>query len=128
MKKLFDFKDFSKLDDSSSAEFLINSMRESAKDKIINKIKDEAILLMNLKKGDNVLEAGCALGNDAVRISKKINHIGTVYAIDNSTQMIDKAKSLNSEKNIKYICHDVNHMDIFDDNFFDTCHVDRLLV
>ena len=40
--KAFDFRGFSKLDNSEHADFLIKSMKELAKDRIINKIKDEA--------------------------------------------------------------------------------------
>lgn len=122
----FHFKDFCSLDSSPDADFLIHSMDVMSSLPCIQSIKNQAIYMMNLKRGDTVLEVGCGQGRDTEIIAKEIEPDGTIMAIDLSQRMIKEAKKRSQSSNVIY-----QAIDIFGVNAlipFSVCYADRLLV
>ncbi|MBY0544974.1 MAG: methyltransferase domain-containing protein [Gammaproteobacteria bacterium] len=76
----------------------------------IQTIKTHAIDMMNLKRGDTVLEVGCGQGQDAETIAKKIEPDGTVIARDLSQRMITEAKRRSQSSNVTYEATDIFHI------------------
>lgn len=123
----FRFKEFSSLDTSSEADYLISSMDVMLSLNSIQAIKQRAIAAMQLKVGATALEVGCGTGEDAERLGEWVGETGTVVAIDISQRMLAEAKRRSKLANIEYRIGDANHLD-FLDNTFSGCHADRLLV
>jgi ubiquinone/menaquinone biosynthesis C-methylase UbiE len=125
--KNFRFKEFTNLDNSPDADYLIASMDVMSSLDSIQAIKKRAIKAMNLKSGDIVLEIGCGHGEDAEAIGEIVEDNGSVVAIDSSQRMIDEAKHRSKQANVYYLVQDANHLN-YPDWYFSACHADRLLV
>lgn len=123
----FHFKEFSKLDSSPDADYLINSMEVMSSLDSIQAIKNRAIKAMRLKRGERVLEVGCGHGQDAEAIGKIVGNTGSVIAIDLSQRMIHEAIRRSKLKQVKHLVLDVANLH-FQDHFFSACHADRFLV
>ena len=68
------------------------------------KLYDEAIKVLNPKKGDLVLDAYCGVGTISLLISKKVHK---VFGVDNIKEAIEDAKvnsKLNGSSNCEFIC------------------------
>ncbi len=123
----FHFKDFSNLDSSPNADFLIDSMDIMMSLPCIRSIKKRALDAMQIKKGDRVLEIGCGHGEDAELLAELVGEKGGVVAVDLSQRMIEEAKRRSRNKNISYLLADVTQLACPDNNF-SSCHADRFLV
>ena len=126
-RKNFDFKDFSSLDNSEDAEYLITSMDELFSVGTIKAMKGRAIDLLQIKAGESAIDLGCGLGEDAELIGKLVGETGSVIGIDSSELMISQAKIRSKEKQVKYLVGNANKLE-YADGTFDACHIDRLLV
>lgn len=123
----FHFEDFCNLDKSPHADFLIESMKVMLSLPTIQSIKQRSIEVLNIQKGEKILEVGCGLGEDAEAIGYKVGHTGQVIAIDNSEKMLKEAIQKSLVKSVIYKLDDAHHLS-FKNDFFDACHTDRLLV
>jgi SAM-dependent methyltransferase len=76
---------------------------------------------VDLKEGEVVLDLGCGAGLDLYFYAKSVGESGTVYGLDISTEMIDKAKT-NIEsvglRNVKFVRGSSDKLP-FEDDFFD---------
>lgn len=126
-QKLFHFKEFTNLDTSQDADFLINSMDVMSSLESIQAIKQQALDSMCLRPGDYVLEIGCGHGEDAEALGAVVGNTGSVLAVDISQKMIDEAKRRSTQANVEYLRADANHLP-YSDHIFSACHADRLLV
>jgi len=90
--------------------------------------KRRSYALLALKPGMTVLEAGCGLGDDAIRIAKRIAPQGKVIGLDASAAMIKKATSRKSTAHLPVIFQtgDIQALP-FPDDSFSRCRVDRVL-
>lgn len=125
--KEFNFKDFSNLDQSTDADYLIDSMEELYEITGIKAMKKRAIARLNVKEGDKVIELGCGLGDDAETFGERIGDTGSVIAIDSSYRMLERAKARSTHSNVQYLQANASDLE-FPDATFDICHADRLLV
>ncbi|OGT06890.1 MAG: hypothetical protein A2103_05375 [Gammaproteobacteria bacterium GWF2_41_13] len=127
IKGLFDFRDFSNLDASENGEYLIQSMYELYELPGIQSIKNRAINLLELKKGDSAIELGCGLGHDLEAISRLVGNTGSVLGIDKSNLMLQEARRRLGKYNIQLKNMDVAELDC-PSNSFSVSYADRLLV
>lgn len=123
----FRFKEFSNLDSSPDAEYLMASMDVMLSLESIRAVKQHAIASMQLKPGDSVLEVGCGTGEDAELIGQLVGDKGSVVAIDLSQRMINEAKRRSTQANVDYLVADASHLSCLKHSF-SACHADRLLV
>lgn len=90
--------------------------------------KSKSYDLLDLKPGLVVLEAGCGLGDDALRIAERIVPGGKVIGLDASAAMIEKAR-LNARARqlpVEFLVGDVKTLP-FSDSVISRCRVDRVL-
>lgn len=125
--KKFTFRDFSDLDQSDNADFLIKSMEAHYQLDSMKAIKRRALDSLNLKFGDSVIELGCGLGCDAELLADRVGKAGRVVAIDASSRMINEARKRSSHANVAYFHADAAALD-FPDGEFSACRAERLLV
>ena len=90
--------------------------------------KSKSYDLLDLKPGLVVLEAGCGLGDDALRIAKRIIPGGKVIGLDASSAMIERAR-LNArafQLPVEFLVGDVKALP-FSDGVISRCRIDRVL-
>ncbi len=90
--------------------------------------KSKTYDLLDLKPGLVVLDAGCGLGDDALRIAERIMPGGKVIALDASSAMIEKAR-LNARAlrlPVEFLIGDVKALP-FSDGVISRCRIDRVL-
>jgi ubiquinone/menaquinone biosynthesis C-methylase UbiE len=82
--------------------------------------------LVDLQNGQNVLDAGCGIGFDAMQMSLQVGESGHVFGVDISQEMIDTAKSnaANLELPLTFRNGNIYQLE-FQDDFFDRCRVDH---
>jgi ubiquinone/menaquinone biosynthesis C-methylase UbiE len=123
----FNFKDFSSLDESQDAEFLVQSMDRMFSLETIRNIKKRAIASLELKQGDSVIELGCGLGHDSEALGGIVGANGKVVAIDSSKLMLEEAQRRSKHKSVSYQFGYANNLE-YPDNYFSAAYADRLLV
>jgi ubiquinone/menaquinone biosynthesis C-methylase UbiE len=90
--------------------------------------KSKSYDLLDLKPGLVVLEAGCGLGDDALRIAERIIPGGKVIGLDASSAMIEKAR-LNAralQLPVEFLVGDVKALP-FSYGVISRCRIDRVL-
>lgn len=89
--------------------------------------KEHVLGLLALQQGQDVLEIGCGLGEDAVTMAKRVQPNGRTVAIDNSRQMIEEARRRSSlpVRMLEFMVADAQALP-FADGTFDVCHADRV--
>lgn len=123
----FTLKDFHAIDQSNNSEYLIKSMEAHYSVDSMLRIKKRSIEDMQLKSGDNILEVGCGLGFDAEMMAEQVSPSGSIVAIDISQKMLKEAQKRSTHDNVTYKQYDVENLP-FDDDTFDGCRADRVLV
>ncbi|RCK72428.1 MAG: tRNA (adenine57/58-N1)-methyltransferase [Ignavibacteriae bacterium] len=71
----------------------------------------------NIKNGDTVVDLGCGTGNDCFIARSKVGKNGTVYGIDFTPQMIERAKMNNQKlgyKNVTFLLSDIEEIPLPD--------------
>ncbi|CAN5423533.1 hypothetical protein BH10PSE19_BH10PSE19_00390 [soil metagenome] len=126
-KPNFNLKDFSSVDQSSQADYLIASMEAHYRIESMKAIKNRSLELLSPEKGDRVLDLGCGLGFDTEALAECVGKNGYSIGIDISQRMILEAKARSKYQNAFYCIGDVANV-CFPDNYFSGCRADRLLV
>lgn len=89
--------------------------------------KQRSYGLLNLSSGLSVLEVGCGLGDDALRMATEVGPNGVVVGVDTSARMIAEAVGRVST-NIRVIFAKADARNLpFKDESFARCRVDRTL-
>lgn len=88
--------------------------------------KERSYELLELSAGQRVLEVGCGLGDDALRIAKRIGSDGLVVGVDASARMVADAASRTSGLSTAFVQADARFLP-FPDGRFARCRIDRTL-
>lgn len=89
--------------------------------------KQRSYDLMRLSRGLSVLEVGCGLGDDVLRMAAYVNPGGMVMGVDASLRMIHHAlcrKDMPAD--VTFAQADARHLP-FEENSFTRCRIDRTL-
>ena len=90
--------------------------------------KAKSYELLELSAGLTVLDAGCGLGDDTVRMAQFVRPGGRVVGIDSSARMIEKARSQHSCSRLPVHFEKGDVRDLpFSDCSFGRCRIDRVL-
>ncbi len=88
-----------------------------------NELREHMVDLLNLKKGDRVLEVGCGTARAAPHLARRIGSRGKMYLQEISPKLLKKAISKLKQNNIKAECSIANGSYLpFPDNSFDAAH------
>lgn len=89
--------------------------------------KERSYELLGLHPGLSVLEVGCGLGDDAVRMAARVGPDGQVVGVDASMKLIARAVArLPTDLPVRFVRADARRLPFRPDSF-DRCRVDRTL-
>ncbi|MEM0965365.1 MAG: methyltransferase domain-containing protein [Verrucomicrobiota bacterium] len=90
--------------------------------------KEESFVLLDIKRGDRILDAGCGLGEDVFQMAERVGEGGVVVGFDASEKLISDARtdSRVSRLPVQFKVGDL-HDTGFPDNSFDKIRIDRVL-
>lgn len=120
------FDDVDKADDSKSYVKYLDGITSLD---YVKEWKRKSYEHLQLSTGDQVLEVGCGVGDDARAIAEIVGSSGKVIGIDNSSEMVSEAqkRSEGSNLSVEFRLGDVQNLD-FDDNMFNGCRTNRVLL
>ena len=89
-------------------------------------LKTNSYKILELEKGNKVLDVGCGLGDDVIALAEYVGENGKAVGVDVNDDAIKKARD--KTKNDKHIEFHVNNAEIlpFTDNYFDACRSERV--
>ncbi|WOO41623.1 methyltransferase domain-containing protein [Rubellicoccus peritrichatus] len=90
-------------------------------------IKRQSYERLKLMPNDNVLDAGCGIGDDVFRMAEKVSD-GSVVGMDSSVAMLKEAwaDKRSSELPVQFIHGDIKTIP-FGEGYFSKCRIDRVL-
>lgn len=91
-------------------------------------VKRLALVLLQLKHGQFVLDVGCGCGDDLREMAKLVSSSGLALGVDKSTSLIQEAQRRHvlSGLPLKFETGDAAHLR-WADGFFHACYADRVL-
>ena len=91
-------------------------------------IKEQSYRMLDLHEGSSVLEAGCGVGFDALRLAGRVGTGGSVTGVDLSETMIRQAESYAAGTGLpaKFQTGDLHRLE-FPGGTFDAVRIDRTL-
>lgn len=91
-------------------------------------IKAQMLSLLEVSKGDSVIDVGCGTGSDVRAIAQIVGESGRAVGVDSSTTMIQEAFRRSEGLNLptEFYVGDAENLG-FSDNSFDCCRVERVL-
>jgi ubiquinone/menaquinone biosynthesis C-methylase UbiE len=94
----------------------------------IQAIKRQMLTLGPVREGDWVLDIGCGVGLEAIRLARRVGSAGRVVGVDISAPLIAEARRrlAGAAVPVKYAVMDVRRLD-FPDGAFDLCRTERVL-
>ena len=90
--------------------------------------KQHTYELLNLSNGTSVLEVGCGVGDDVVRMAELVSPNGRIVGVDASASMIERATARDDLPSglLEFRQCDAKALP-FGDSAFDRCRIDRVL-
>jgi ubiquinone/menaquinone biosynthesis C-methylase UbiE len=95
----------------------------------IAKYRERMLDLCPTGDGSTVLDIGCGLGGEAIRIARRVGKTGMVYGVDASQALITEARRRTRELDLRLqfqVCD--AHGLTFKDGSFDVCRAERVLL
>jgi ubiquinone/menaquinone biosynthesis C-methylase UbiE len=94
----------------------------------VQRYKRQTFALLDIKKGDRLLDVGCGTGDDVRAMARFVGPTGRVIGIDVSEAMVSEATShaAGEELPIEYRLGDAQNLE-WPDGIFDGCRADRTL-
>src|SRR5262249_43901813 len=95
---------------------------------MVQEVKRRMLDLCPAREGDVVLDVGCGVGHEVLRLAQYVGSGGRVIGIDRNYPMIAEARrrAANHAVNIAFEAQDAHHLS-FPDNVFDLCRTERVL-
>jgi SAM-dependent methyltransferase len=99
------YNGFSDVDGSDDPSSYIDYLVQSNANEQMRATKQHLISVLNLQRGDHVLDAACGVGHDAQTLSRLVGRAGLVVGIDKSKAMIQVAKKRTHRLNLSLEFH-----------------------
>ena len=95
----------------------------------IQKIKGRMLDLCPIGPGDRVLDVGCGLGHEAIRLGNRVGQSGSVEGVDIAEAFITESRrrALDENCEVKFKIGSVLELP-FPDSVFDVCRAERVLI
>ena len=115
------------VDQTSDPAHFVNYLDNASSIEFFKSYKRHSYSMVNVKKGNCVLDLGCGAGDDALALAQIVGSTGRVVGIDNSETMIAEAKKRAEGfgGHVEFRLGDAHNLD-FADNTFDGCRADRV--
>lgn len=119
---------YQNVDQAGDAEAFIASLSALDALPFFQEYKQHSYELLQLGRGETVLDAGCGLGFDVYRMAELVGDGGCVVGLDNSQTFIRKAASLQPETTqpVSFCVGDLRNLP-FDSGSFSRVRIDRVL-
>ncbi len=94
----------------------------------IQEIKHRMLEVCSPHEGERVLDVGCGVGHEVMRLAQRVGSSGRVVGIDKSEIMIAEARRRASGASlpVEFAVGDACRLDV-PDNAFDLCRTERVL-
>ena len=111
----------------TNASGLINYLDTFRATEFSKTAKRRTFDLLDVHKGDKILDVGCGTGEDVQRLAQMVGSSGEVIGVDSSESMINEAYKRSKGKGlpVKFFVGDVHRLN-FADNSFDCCRAERI--
>lgn len=119
---------FSDVDQASDPQHFVKCLQEQhAKYSSLRLYKARTLQKADLQAGHVVLDVGCGLGNDVVKMADIVGASGHIYGIDFSQAMIDAANANIADRDLPVTFQqgDIYALN-FEDDFFDRIRADKV--
>ena len=95
---------------------------------LIQQVKQQMLEVRPVGEGDHVLDVGCGLGHEVIRLAELVGPQGRVIGIDANSAMVTEARrrAAGLTLPIAFEVGDARHVG-FPDNTFDLCRTERVL-
>ncbi len=95
---------------------------------LVGELKRRMLELCPVDRGDHVLDVGCGLGHEVMRIARRVGRSGRVVGVDVSPSMVGEAQRRGAALPIPtvFVVGDAHHLE-FARNTFDVCRTERVL-
>jgi ubiquinone/menaquinone biosynthesis C-methylase UbiE len=119
---------FRGVDEPAFAAPLIRWLEHADAQPSIREIQRQMLLLGSVGAGDRVLDVGCGIGLETVRLAERAGPTGRVIGIDTNAAMIAEASRRASDAGlpVEYTVMDARRLE-FRDAAFDLCRSERVL-
>jgi ubiquinone/menaquinone biosynthesis C-methylase UbiE len=117
---------FTDVDRSATPQHAIDLLSAQHASEFIVKMEQRAIAALDIKEGDNVLDAGCGTGKLTLDLASLVGNKGRVVGIDVSATMIAEASQRikTSMLPVMFTQGDIHRLQ-FGQNRFDRCYSER---
>jgi len=123
------FKGFQNINRASDWESYVHLLDVQDALEGVQKCKRLMLDLCPVREGDRVLDVGCGVGHEALRLAKQVQRNGRVVGIDRGEWMITEAKrrAMGLSLPLEFYLADASHSD-FNDQSFDLARAERVLL
>jgi ubiquinone/menaquinone biosynthesis C-methylase UbiE len=120
--------DFSTVDHSADPGEAVRYLDTISSLSQISRYKSSAIARLGLVPGERVLDIGCGIGGDVVKLAAIVGPTGLAVGVDASEAMIEEARQRQpADRPVRYQVGYVHSLP-FDDDSFDAVRFDRVLM
>ena len=118
---------FQDVDRTTNPDYFVNSLDNITAMDAVRRYKQQSYELLNIGRGNRVLDIGCGVGDDLLALSEIVGTNGLAIGIDRSETMISEAtKRIEAvDSSAEFRVGDAENLD-FEDNYFDGCRADRV--
>jgi ubiquinone/menaquinone biosynthesis C-methylase UbiE len=122
------FATFPGVDHAANPEKLVHYLKAVSSLEMVKKYKRSTYDLLDVRRGEHVLEVGCGAGDDARALAQLVGREGRVVGLDLSQTMIAEAqrKAAGDGVSLEFRQGDAHQLP-FPDLTFDACRVDRVM-
>jgi ubiquinone/menaquinone biosynthesis C-methylase UbiE len=120
---------FSSVDGAQNPDTFVQFLKTVNQLDIIQDLKNRTLDLLELRKGDHILDVGCGIGDVVLKIAERVGPTGRAVGIDQSDTMLAVARESAKDTNlpVEFKHSQAQNID-FPDNTFDGCRSDRVLM
>lgn len=120
---------FSQVDHTPDAAFFLRFVDDANALEPVRACKQRMLALLQVTAGQQLLDVGCGAGDDARELARLVGGAGRVVGVDSSAEMIAEARRRSQGLNlpVAFCVSDAQWLD-FDDDSFDGCRIERVLM
>jgi len=121
-------KEFRDHGHTHESDFLLKFLDDADAQPSIRQYRDSMLEMCPVTEGQSILDVGCGLGHEALRLAERVGPGGLVLGIDISDSFIDEARRRATKRgsNARFEIGNVSNLE-FPEGKFDLCRTERVL-